>query len=223
MATKMPTPSKGFWNKHSFGDLPNWAWGGLIIGALVVISVWSKNKKAAQAAQQATINGQPLPGNIVPQYTFVDESTAIINTPQTPASTPPPSPPAGPPPGPVTPPDPNANVVPEMDPFLAVLNNKIDYNSWYNQYGDPRVGTSTKGEWVTADNGKYNSISAIAQQVYGKAYDTGGAPGYRLSAASIGYARQNQQLLQQRFAANGTLQDFQTQLQPGDKVWVPAF
>lgn len=75
-------PSKGFLTNKA-GPLPVWAWMGLGLGGALAISAWNKNKAeaAADAAPMAAngkIHGQPLPANIVPQYTFVDNG--VVNT-----------------------------------------------------------------------------------------------------------------------------------------------
>lgn len=219
MAAKMPTPSKGFWSKHSFGDLPNWAWGGLIIGALVVIAVWNKNRQAAKTAAQAqgyTLSGQPLPGNIVPQYTFVDESSAIINVP-----TPPPSPAPNPTPTPTPPPKPPASPKYRklIDPNTAYNTGAIDLTQWMNVTNsatpDANAPASPSGEWVTVDNGKYSTVRKIAEQIYGKSAENWDDP-----ALSIAMARQNQGLVMNRGVQSGSYAD--VQVRPGDKVWVPG-
>lgn len=96
------------WTKK-IGPMPGWAWGGLLLGGLLAMSTWSKNKQgaaAAKAAAPASISGQPLPSNVVPQYTFVDESTVNVHIPPTGGRPPvPPVPPVTAPPI-MTPPPP---------------------------------------------------------------------------------------------------------------------
>ncbi len=73
-ATKSPPFAKGsiIWEKK--GPLPVWAWALILLGLVLAVVMWRKNKNAADATEVATGDPSALPGNqsagpifIVPQ------------------------------------------------------------------------------------------------------------------------------------------------------------
>lgn len=71
-----------FW-KQKTGPLPNWAWGGLGLGAAVAYSSWRRNKQAGEEeAATSTSSGIELPGDVAPTYVFqnYDQDVTTINT-----------------------------------------------------------------------------------------------------------------------------------------------
>jgi hypothetical protein len=72
-----------FWKKKT-GPLPNWALGGLILGAAVAYSSWRRNKAAAKEEDEATSSssGIELPGDVAPTYVFqnYDQDVTTVNT-----------------------------------------------------------------------------------------------------------------------------------------------
>lgn len=71
-----------FW-KEKTGPLPNYAWGGLILGGVVIVSSWRRNKAAGEAEDEATSSssGIELPGDVAPTYVFqnYDQDVTTIN------------------------------------------------------------------------------------------------------------------------------------------------
>lgn len=226
----IPHPPGSFWAKKSFGDLPNWAWGGLIIGALVVISVWSKNAKASKTpGHPATIGGDPIPSNIVPQYTFVDESTINVKTPDvTPVVVPPAGPPVIPPTPVVTPPAPTGPGL-LSDPYGGATGGALEggtFDNYWGTWANDAAGVHAAdysgppaGEWVVADNGSLSSLEKIASAVYG---DTAGTNPQDAKFAILA-APENQSLLTRRAQEGGDIPtNWRGYVLPGDRVWVPG-
>lgn len=74
-----------FWKAKS-GPLPNWAWGGLLLGVAVVYSSWRRNKAAAADDKAtSTSSGIELPGDVAPTYVFQDQDFTNITVPSAPA------------------------------------------------------------------------------------------------------------------------------------------
>ena len=73
-----------FW-KDKTGPLPNWAWGGLLLGLAVAYSSWRRNKAAASDEAKSSSSGIELPGDVAPTYVFQDQDVTNITVPSAPA------------------------------------------------------------------------------------------------------------------------------------------
>lgn len=196
----MITPEKSFL-AEKYGPMPVWGWMGIVLGMALVYSTWRKNKQAIAATQATTtpnaVGGQALPSNIVPQYTFVDESTTNIHIPplggrppDQPAPTPPPAP--APAPKPVT----------------------IDLGAWLSgllphvvpQPRPPAPPPAPAGHWdtVTKFPSPKGTLWGLAVSSYGNGTQWG----------RIWNAPQNTALKNRRGVPE--------HIQPGDRFWIPA-
>jgi hypothetical protein len=140
-----------FWKDKS-GPLPNWAWGGLLLGGAVAYSSWKKNKAAKQdAAAESSASGIELPGDVAPTYVFQNYDQDTITVPSAPAGGG--RPPVTTLPAPTHTPPPPAPKPPVPTP--------------------PKPPASPKGKWVTVvkwtkNNPPWNStIWGIANKLLG--------------------------------------------------------
>lgn len=180
-----------FWKEKS-GPLPNWAWGGLGLGAAVAYSSWRKNKADGDKADTATStsSGIELPGDVAPTYVFqnYDQDVTTINEAPAGGGRPPvttlPAPLPGPAPKPST---------PKPRPPTT-----------------PKPPSAPKGKWVTV--AKWNSKKAPWNStIWGITTKLLGA---KAQWQAVWNAPQN--------AALKTKRKDPTKIQAGDKVWVPG-
>lgn len=182
-----------FWKKKT-GPLPNWAWGGLLLGGAVAYSSWQRNKAAGEEDEVTSTSGIEMPESIQPTYAFVDADTNNFTWPSMPAGGGrPPTPPApGPGTGPpvVRPPTiPNPPSMPKPG---------------------PKPPAAPKGKYVTvakwnAKKPPWNStIWGITTKLLGP----------KVSWQTVWNAPQNKALKTKRKDP--------TKIQPGDRVWVPG-
>jgi hypothetical protein len=178
------------------GPLPVWGWMGLVLGVLLALTTWKRNKSTAAKQQQAATD-QQMPDSVkTPQYTFVDADTTLVtNTYAPPGGGRPPRPPGPPPSNPLpprptpTPPAPTPAPSPAPAPPAPQAPNGV----W---------GTIVK--WAERQpKGTPSTLWGLAEQQYGNG---------KLWTA-IWNAPQNATLRAKR----GTPE----KIQPGDRFWVP--
>lgn len=72
-----------FW-KEKMGPMPRWAWAAILLGVLVAVSSWRRNKAAGEEQDTATSSsaGIELPGDVAPTYVFqnYDQDVTTVNT-----------------------------------------------------------------------------------------------------------------------------------------------
>lgn len=183
-----------FW-KAKTGPMPNYAWGGLILGAALALSSWRKNKEAGAKAPEATSTsiGMQLPESVQPTYAFVDADTTTITWPGFPAGggRPPrpthPTPTTPTVPRPTTPTPTTPTPTTPTQPPPAPVGKYVTITKW----------NATKAPWDS-------TLWGIATKLLGN--------GAQWKA--IWNAPQN--------AALRTKRGSETKIQPGDKVWVPG-
>ncbi len=183
-----------FWKKKT-GPLPNWAWGGLGLGAAVAYSSWQRNRAAAAEDDTAasTSAGIELPGDVAPTYVFqnYDQDVTTINEAPPGGGRPPVTTLPAPDPGPTVPKPPPA---PKPPPPTA----------------KPVTKAAPKGKYVTvakwnAKKPPWNStIWGIANKLLGP----------KVAWQTVWNAPENRALRSKRKDP--------TKIQPGDKVWVPG-
>lgn len=226
MAVADVAPSKSFLTQK-MGPLPTWAWMGLGLGGALVISVARKNKAGAPVGTTSTLGGTNLPGNVVPQYTFVDESSVNTSVNLPPGAGRPPDAPPPPPvaqgPGLLSDPfqPPPGTYTSDFSGFTDAGTSWI--NSFIGQWWDS--GTpNPAGEYVTVDRGNMSDLNGIAEAIYGptqwdastgQQMDVGRS---RSDWLTIAEAPQNNDVLLSRWNPDTSNYD----LQPGDKIWVPG-
>lgn len=180
-----------FW-KNKTGPLPNWAWAGLLLGVILGVTSWRRNKAAAAEEDEATSSsssGIELPGDVAPTYVFqnYDQDVTTINQAPAGGGRPPISTLPAPAKPPVTvPPKPKPPTRPKPGPAA------------------PKGKYVTVAKW-TAKNAPWNStISGITAKLLGA----------KASWQTVWNAPQNAALKSKRKKPE--------LIQPGDKVWVPG-
>ena len=218
-------PSKSFLTQK-MGPLPTWAWMGLGLGGALVISVARKNKAGAPVGTTSTLDGTNLPGNVVPQYTFVDESSVNTSVNLPPGAGRPPDAPPPPPvsqgPGllsdPFQPPPDAYGPGGVNDGFTPAGSDWI--NSFISQWWSG-TNPNPAGEYVTVDRGNMSDLSGIANAIYGNTQNTQVSTPGTVGGGdwlTIAEAPQNSDVLLSRWNSATSTYD----LQPGDKIWVPG-
>ena len=181
-----------FW-KEKTGPLPNWGWGGLVLGGALGYSVWKKNKAAKSSdssdSATSTSSGTELPGDVAPTYVFqnYDQDVTTINQAPAGGGRPPittlPAPVTNPPP--VTAPKPPTTTTP--NPPAAPKGKYVTVTKW------------------TKKNTPWNStIWGITTKLLGP----------KVAWQTVWNAPQNASLRSKRKDP--------TKIQAGDKVWVPG-
>lgn len=187
-----------FW-KEKTGPLPNWAWGGLGLGAAVAYSSWQRNRQAGKEEEEeaTSTSGINMPDSIQPTYVFQDMDTTNITVPSAPAGGGRP-----PTPGPVTPPAPGQPRPPES-PTRPLPHPNPPRPA-------PKPPAAPKGKYVTV--AKWNAKKAPWNStVWGIATHLLGP---KASWQTVWNAPQNAALKKKRKDP--------TKIQPGDKIWVPG-
>lgn len=196
----MISPDKTFLGEK-YGPMPVWGWMGIGLGAALAYSSWKHNKAASAVPQSTTPNavgGQALPSNIVPQYTFVDESTTNIHIP--PLGGRPPDQPA-PTPAPPPPPPPAPTPTIDLGAWLAgLLPHSVPHPA------PPPPPPAPAGHWdtVTKWPSPKGTLWGLATANYGNGTQWG----------RIWNAPQNTDLRNRRGVPE--------HIQPGDNFWIPA-
>ncbi|MFJ8719739.1 hypothetical protein ACIRD9_42510 [Streptomyces violaceus] len=180
-----------FW-KEKTGPLPNWAWGGLVLGGAVAYSSWQRNKAAAAAEDEeatSTASGIELPGDVAPTYVFqnYDQDVTTINQAPAGGGRPPIVTLPAPTKPPVTPPKPPTKPTPKPTPPKAPVGKYVSVAKW----------NSKKAPWNS-------TIWGIANKLLGP----------KVSWQTVWNAPQNKALRDKRKDPK--------KIQPGDKVWVPG-
>jgi hypothetical protein len=102
--TKSAPFAKGsiIWEKK--GPLPVWAWALILLGLVLAVAMWRRNKNDAAATETTTGDSAPLPGNqsAGPIFIVPSAATPAVNITNTVPHAPPgagrPTPPSNPPP-----------------------------------------------------------------------------------------------------------------------------
>lgn len=180
-----------FWKEKS-GPLPNWAWGGLAVGATVAVASWRRNAAAGKKSDTAesSSSGIELPGDVAPTYVFqnYDQDVTTINEAPAGGGRPPISTLPAPLPGPAPKPAPGR-------PTPGTL---------------PKPPAAPKGKWVTvakwtSKNAPWNStVWGITRKLLGA----------KAQWQSVWSAPQNAALKAKRKDP--------TKIQAGDRIWVPG-
>lgn len=187
-----------FWKKKT-GPMPNWAWGGLGLGAAVAYSSWQRNRAAGDeaAADEATsTSGINMPESVHPTYVFQDADTNNFTWPSAPPG-------GGRPPTPDPTPDPDPDPVPRPPTPKPPPPAKKPPPA-------RKPPPAPKGKWVTV--GKWNARKAPWNStVWGI---TNKLLGPKVSWKTVWGASQNASLRSKRKDP--------TKIQPGDRIWVPG-
>lgn len=180
-----------FWKDKS-GPLPNWAWGGLVLGGAVAFSSWQRNKSEGKEKEATSMHGvEVMPDSIQPTYVFQDYDYTNVTVPGAPpgGGRPPTAPgpitiEPPPKPAPTTPPRPTTPVKPAPKAPVGKL--------------------VTVAKW-TKKNPPWNStVWGITNRLLGP----------KAQWQAVWNAPQNMGLKAKRKDP--------TKIQPGDKIWVPG-